>query len=210
MSCVRAWWKSRTIQGYSSCFRSLHRLHTHVHMHRQTSVLPRHGAASEKAEMNRLLTFPPSSPVPPLTFPLPTMSFIPAVVRAAKRSQRLPLSSTRLSTPSSSRRFLATVGTEPKFTSPTSEHVAHLRSLLSSKSSLLSTFDESASAEELDGFNVDWMGKYKGQSRVVVKPKNTQEVADVMKYCYEQGIAIVPQGGNTGLVGMSILHIRSL
>jgi FAD/FMN-containing dehydrogenase len=26
-------------------------------------------------------------------------------------------------------------------------------------------------------------------------------VADVMKYCYEQGIAIVPQGGNTGLVG---------
>jgi len=65
----------------------------------------------------------------------------------------------------------------------------------------LSTLDESASNEELDGFNVDWMGKYKGQSRVVVKPKNTQEVADVMKYCYEQGIAIVPQGGNTGLVG---------
>jgi FAD/FMN-containing dehydrogenase len=67
----------------------------------------------------------------------------------------------------------------------------------------LSTLDESASNEELDGFNVDWMGKYKGQSRVVVKPKNTQEVADVMKYCYEQGIAIVPQGGNTGLVGTS-------
>jgi FAD/FMN-containing dehydrogenase len=73
--------------------------------------------------------------------------------------------------------------------------------LLSSKTSLLSTLDESASTEELDGFNIDWMGKYKGQSRVVVKPKNTQEVADVMKYCYEQGIAIVPQGGNTGLVG---------
>ena len=65
----------------------------------------------------------------------------------------------------------------------------------------MSTLDESASNEELDGFNIDWMGKYKGQSRVVVKPKNTQEVADVMKYCYEQGIAIVPQGGNTGLVG---------
>lgn len=141
-----------------------------------------------------------SAPYPSL-FPLerPTMSFIPAVVRAAKRSQRLPLPSSRLSP----RRSLATVGTEPKFTSPTSEHVTHLRSLLSSKSSLLSTFDESASKEELDGFNVDWMGKYKGQSRVVVKPKNTQEVADVMKYCYEQGIAIVPQGGNTGLVGMS-------
>jgi FAD/FMN-containing dehydrogenase len=78
--------------------------------------------------------------------------------------------------------------------------------LLSSKTSLLSTLDESASTEELDGFNIDWMGKYKGQSRVVVKPKNTQEVADVMKYCYEQGIAIVPQGGNTGLVGKSLIH----
>jgi FAD/FMN-containing dehydrogenase len=71
----------------------------------------------------------------------------------------------------------------------------------------LSTLDESASNEELDGFNVDWMGKYKGQSRVVVKPKNTQEVADVMKYCYEQGIAIVPQGGNTGLVGTFTISV---
>lgn len=135
------------------------------------------------------------------------MSFLPAVARAARRSHRLPttLARTRITSPSSSR-FLATAttSTDPKFTSPTSEHVSHLRSLLSSKSSLLSTLDESASSEELDGFNVDWMGKYKGQSRVVVKPKNTQEVADVMKYCYEQGIAIVPQGGNTGLVGESV------
>lgn len=134
------------------------------------------------------------------------MSFIPTVVRAAKRSQRLPLRSARsqISTPTTTRR-LASTGTatnlEKQFTSPTLDHVKHLRSLLSSSSSLISTLDQSASGEELDGFNVDWMGKYKGQSRVVVKPKNTQEVADVMKYCYEQGIAIVPQGGNTGLVG---------
>ena len=127
------------------------------------------------------------------------MSFLPNLARAARRSQRMSIPRTRLA-PS---RFASgsTAASQPQFTSPTSEHVNHLRTLLSSKTSLLSTFDESASAEELDGFNVDWMGKYKGQSRVVVKPKNTQEVADVMKYCYEQGIAIVPQGGNTGLVG---------
>lgn len=127
------------------------------------------------------------------------MSFLPNLARAVRRSQHLSIPRTRLA-PS---RFASgsTAASQPQFTSPTSEHVNHLRTLLSSKTSLLSTFDESASAEELDGFNVDWMGKYKGQSRVVVKPKNTQEVADVMKYCYEQGIAIVPQGGNTGLVG---------
>lgn len=39
---------------------------------------------------------------------------------------------------------------------------------------------------------------------MVVKPKTTEEVSQVMKYCYENGIPIVPQGGNTGLVGKSL------
>jgi hypothetical protein len=125
------------------------------------------------------------------------MSFLPNLARAARRSNRLAIPRTQIIP----QRLASSTTPAVKFTSPTTEHVSHLRTLLSSKSSLLSTLDESASNEELDGFNVDWMGKYKGQSRVVVKPKNTQEVADVMKYCYEQGIAIVPQGGNTGLVG---------
>jgi len=132
------------------------------------------------------------------------MSFLPNLARAARRSHRISIPRTHI-TP---QRLASSSTPAVKFTSPTTEHVTHLRTLLSSKSSLLSTLDESASNEELDGFNVDWMGKYKGQSRVVVKPKNTQEVADVMKYCYEQGIAIVPQGGNTGLVGMSSLLSR--
>lgn len=66
----------------------------------------------------------------------------------------------------------------------------------------MSTLDESASEGDLAGFNNDWMGKYFGKSPVVVKPKTTEEVGAVMKYCYENDIAIVPQGGNTGLVGM--------
>jgi FAD/FMN-containing dehydrogenase len=47
------------------------------------------------------------------------------------------------------------------------------------------------------------MNKYHGKSSVVVKPKSAEEVSKVMKYCYENDIAIVPQGGNTGLVGES-------
>lgn len=83
----------------------------------------------------------------------------------------------------------------------TEAHVKHLRSLLGSENSLLSTLDGSASTEELVTYNDDWMNKYHGHSQVVVKPKSTAEVAAVMKYCNDENIAVTPQGGNTGLVG---------
>jgi FAD/FMN-containing dehydrogenase len=89
------------------------------------------------------------------------------------------------------------------FTKPTEDHVKALRSLLSAPTSLLSTIDGSATPDDLETYNNDWMNKYHGKSQIVVKPKTTEEVSKVMKYCYEQGLALVPQGGNTGLVGES-------
>jgi (R)-2-hydroxyglutarate---pyruvate transhydrogenase len=50
-------------------------------------------------------------------------------------------------------------------------------------------------------YNIDWMRKYRGKSRLVVKPKTTQQVSQILKYCNENKLAVVPQGGNTGLVG---------
>lgn len=47
------------------------------------------------------------------------------------------------------------------------------------------------------------MGKYLGQSKVLVKPKTVEEVSRIVKWCDENDVAIVPQGGNTGLVGGS-------
>ncbi len=47
----------------------------------------------------------------------------------------------------------------------------------------------------------DWRGNYIGKTSLVVRPANTQEVANVVKLCAETGTAIVPQGGNTGMVG---------
>ncbi|KAG5221453.1 actin interacting protein [Salix suchowensis] len=52
--------------------------------------------------------------------------------------------------------------------------------------------------------NNDWMGKYHGKSTTVLKPKTTQQVSDIVKLCWERRIGIVPQGGNTGLVGGSV------
>ncbi|KAJ1667732.1 D-lactate ferricytochrome c oxidoreductase [Coemansia sp. RSA 1646] len=59
-------------------------------------------------------------------------------------------------------------------------------------------------AVELEGFNADWLNKYRGNSQVVLRPKTTQQVAEIMRYCNSQRIAVVPQGGNTGLVGGSV------
>jgi FAD/FMN-containing dehydrogenase len=42
------------------------------------------------------------------------------------------------------------------------------------------------------------------RSTVALRPKTTQEVSEILKYCNERRLAVVPQGGNTGLVGGSI------
>lgn len=48
------------------------------------------------------------------------------------------------------------------------------------------------------------MRKYKGQSKLVLKPASTEEISKVLKYCNDNLLAVVPQGGNSGLVGGSI------
>lgn len=47
----------------------------------------------------------------------------------------------------------------------------------------------------------DWRGRYTGQPLCVVQPGNAAEVAAVVRACAAAGIAVVPQGGNTGLCG---------
>lgn len=58
--------------------------------------------------------------------------------------------------------------------------------------------------EDMIAFNEDWMHKYRGQGRLVVKPNSTEEVSKILKYCNDNMLAVVPQGGNTGLVGGSV------
>ncbi|PKY22829.1 FAD-binding domain-containing protein [Rhizophagus irregularis] len=55
--------------------------------------------------------------------------------------------------------------------------------------------------EELMPYNVDWMKKYRGKSRLVARPKTTRQISQILKYCNENKLPVVPQGGNTGLVG---------
>jgi FAD/FMN-containing dehydrogenase len=49
----------------------------------------------------------------------------------------------------------------------------------------------------------DWRGRYQGASPLLLKPSTTQEVSRILSMCNEAGVAVIPQSGNTGLVGGS-------
>ncbi|KAJ3817901.1 FAD-binding domain-containing protein [Lentinula raphanica] len=92
-----------------------------------------------------------------------------------------------------------------RLSSITDADALHFAKILSSPTSVLSTLPSiSTPPEELDIYNNDWMGKYRGKATTVLKPKTTQEVSEIVKWCNDRRIGIVPQGGNTGLVGGSV------
>src|SRR5271169_6471838 len=61
-----------------------------------------------------------------------------------------------------------------------------------------------ADLAEQEPYLVEARRLYHGATRLVVRPASTAEVAAVVRICAEAGLAIVPQGGNTGLVGGSV------
>jgi FAD/FMN-containing dehydrogenase len=52
----------------------------------------------------------------------------------------------------------------------------------------------------------EWRSKYKGATPLLLKPGSTAEVSAILRICQETGTPVVPQGGNTGLVGGQIPH----
>ena len=83
------------------------------------------------------------------------------------------------------------------------EHVRYFKELLGSESAVLDGVSQDV-GEDIEAFNSDWMRKYRGHTKLVVKPGSTEEVSKVLKYCNDNMLAVVPQGGNTGLVGGSV------
>jgi len=53
-------------------------------------------------------------------------------------------------------------------------------------------------------YNVDWIKTCQGQSQLVVRPKTTEEVRAILRYCNERRLAVCPQSGNTSLAGGSV------
>jgi FAD/FMN-containing dehydrogenase len=57
---------------------------------------------------------------------------------------------------------------------------------------------------DMEPYLLEWRGRYRGATPLVVRPASTAEVTEVVRACAEAQVPIVPQGGNTGLVGGSI------
>jgi FAD/FMN-containing dehydrogenase len=60
------------------------------------------------------------------------------------------------------------------------------------------------SLDDVRSYVSDWRGLYTGRPLCVIRPGNVDECASVVRLCHEQQLAIVPQGGNTGLAAGAV------
>ncbi|KAF1822557.1 uncharacterized protein K489DRAFT_318648 [Dissoconium aciculare CBS 342.82] len=96
-----------------------------------------------------------------------------------------------------------TLKRDPRFKEIAKEDVKFFKDLLGNESAIVDGVNQDASGE-IEAFNADWMRKYRGHTRLVLKPDSTEQISKIMKYCNDNLIAVNPQGGNTGLVGGSV------
>eukprot|EP01116_Phalansterium_solitarium_P001986 TRINITY_DN11845_c0_g1_i1.p1 TRINITY_DN11845_c0_g1~~TRINITY_DN11845_c0_g1_i1.p1 ORF type:complete len:517 (+),score=168.60 TRINITY_DN11845_c0_g1_i1:337-1887(+) len=96
--------------------------------------------------------------------------------------------------------FTPSFDRDAKFSKVSDGDLAVFRDILGDNGVITSESDP----QTVDGYNVDWMKKFKGHSSVVLRPKTTEQVSRILKHCNKRMLAVVPQGGNTGLVGGSV------
>lgn len=79
---------------------------------------------------------------------------------------------------------------------PASSHIVEFKELIGSNNVIHDSFD-------IVKYTVDWTKEYKGGT-VVCLPTCTEDVSSILRYCNTNMIGVVPQGGNTGLVGGAV------
>jgi len=57
---------------------------------------------------------------------------------------------------------------------------------------------------DLAAYSSDWTRKFHGRTPLVARPRTTEEVSRVLGACARHRLPVVPQGGNTGMVGASV------
>ena len=69
---------------------------------------------------------------------------------------------------------------------------------------VLNKNEYSTEKEVIKPYCVDWRGDYKGTSSLIVHPSTVEKISKIVKICNFTRTPIIPQGGNTGLVGGSV------
>ena len=87
-----------------------------------------------------------------------------------------------------------------KYSSLTEDDIATFREILGDDAGSGLVTD----ADDLAQYNTDWLRQYHGNSRLALRPRKTEQVSAILRHCSERRLAVVPQGGNTGLVGGSV------
>ncbi len=70
--------------------------------------------------------------------------------------------------------------------------------------SKLDSTEYSLEPEVLEKHCIDWRGEYIGKSKLIIFPKSVKKIAEILKFCQKKKVSVVPQGGNTGLVGGAV------
>ncbi|KRX06433.1 FAD-linked oxidase-like, C-terminal [Pseudocohnilembus persalinus] len=83
----------------------------------------------------------------------------------------------------------------PAFKTLQKQDINHFKQILGEKS---------VKQDELEKYNTDWMEIFQGKSDLVLFPRTTEQLSDIISYCNQNKLAVVPQSGNTGLVGGSV------
>ena len=91
------------------------------------------------------------------------------------------------------RQCLTTISNQQK---PASSYIVAFQEILGSENVMTEAFD-------IEKYTTDWTTFYKGGS-VVCFPRSTLDVSNILRFCNDNKIGIVPQGGNTGLVGGAV------
>ncbi len=85
----------------------------------------------------------------------------------------------------------------PDLKAPTPEVLSRFAAIVGEKGVLIAPEDTGSYLQE-------WRGLYHGRTPMVLRPATVDQVSAILKLAHEERIAIVPQGGNTGLVGAQI------
>ncbi|MBW8295498.1 FAD-binding oxidoreductase [Sphingopyxis sp.] len=73
--------------------------------------------------------------------------------------------------------------------------------LLGALAQLLGPKGYTTDADIMAPWLTDWRGKYTGRAAAMLSPGSTEQVAAIVRLCAEAEVALVPQGGNSGMVG---------
>ncbi|MCB1485752.1 MAG: FAD-binding oxidoreductase, partial [Hyphomicrobiaceae bacterium] len=82
----------------------------------------------------------------------------------------------------------------PALNVPTTDLIARLTGIVGEANALRDPEDQA-------GYLKEWRDLYTGKTPLVLRPGSTQEVSQILALANEARVAIVPQAGNTGLVG---------